>query len=169
MVNALEAGKIEHRRQYYHHIQWRMSNLSVYLAVFSSSFIAATLLPAQSELVLGGFLASGHYPFWLLISIASVGNILGSLVNWGLGRYFHHLHKRRWFPIKQPALKKAENWYAKYGRWSLLLSWAPFVGDPITLVAGVLREPLWSFLILVTIAKTCRYLVVAAISLSWFS
>ena len=144
-----------------------MADLSVYLTVFSSAFIAATLLPAQSELVLGGFLASGNYPFWLLLGVASLGNILGSWVNWVLGRYFHHFHNRRWFPIKQPALIKAENWYRKYGRWSLLLSWAPFVGDPITLVAGVLREPVWSFLLLVTIAKTGRYLVVAAVVLNW--
>ena len=146
-----------------------MSDLSVYLTIFSSAFFAATLLPAQSELVLGRFLASGQYPFWLLLGVASLGNILGAWVNWALGRYFYHFHKHRWFPIKQPALAKAENWYRKYGRWSLLFSWAPFVGDPITLVAGILREPVWSFLFLVTIAKTGRYLVVAAVVLNWFS
>ena len=84
-----------------------MADLSVYLTVFSSAFIAATLLPAQSELVLGGFLASGNYPFWLLLGVASLGNILGSWVNWVLGRYFYHFHNRRWFPIKKPALVRS--------------------------------------------------------------
>ena len=146
-----------------------MPDLFVYLALFASAFIAATLLPAQSELVLGSLLLGEQHSLWLLIGAASLGNVLGSFVNWLLGRYFQHFRERSWFPIKQPALVKAEAWYGKYGRWSLLLSWAPLVGDPLTLVAGVLREPAWSFLLLVTIAKTGRYLLVAAVTLHWFS
>jgi membrane protein YqaA with SNARE-associated domain len=65
---------------------------------------------------------------------------------------------RRWFPIKQRALERAEGWYRRFGRWTLLLSWTPVVGDPLTMIAGVLREPLWSFLLIVGIAKTGRYL-----------
>ncbi|UQZ91196.1 hypothetical protein C4J81_06835 [Deltaproteobacteria bacterium Smac51] len=134
-----------------------------------AAFVAATLLPAQSELALGALLLAGGQPVWALIAVASLGNILGSCVNWLLGAYFSHLRERKWFPIKAEALGKAESWYHRYGRWSLLLSWAPIIGDPLTLAAGLLREPFPSFLLIVTIAKTARYLAVAAAALSWGS
>ena len=141
--------------------------LMAYLGLFAAAFVAATLLPAQSELLLGGMIASGDYSVPLLILVATAGNILGSTANWVLGRYFYHLRERRWFPIKKARLEKAERWYHKYGRWSLLLSWAPFVGDPITLVAGILREPFPSFIAIVAVAKTARYIVVALITLQF--
>ena len=103
----------------------------------------------------------------MLITVASVGNTLGAVVNWILGRGVDKLHDRKWFPVKPAQLDKATGWYHKYGRWSLLLSWAPFIGDPLTLAAGVLREPLWSFLLLVSLAKAARYMVVAALTLNW--
>jgi len=92
----------------------------------------------------------------LLIVVASVGNTLGAVVNWVIGLYVNQLKLKRWFPAKPEQLDKATGWYHKYRRWSLLLSWVPFVGDPLTLAAGVLREPFWSFFILVAIAKTGR-------------
>ena len=136
-----------------------------YLGLFAAAFVAATLLPAQSELLLGGMIASGDYSVPLLILVATAGNILGSTANWVLGRYFYHLRERRWFPIKKARLEKAERWYHKYGRWSLLLSWAPIIGDPLTLLAGILREPISSFLVIVAIAKFGRYLAVAGAAL----
>ena len=144
-----------------------MADLLAYKGMFLAAFIAATLLPAQSELVLSGLLLAGKQPIWALIAVASAGNILGSVVNWLMGRYVHRFNGRRWFPVKLEQLDKAERWYHKYGRWSLLLSWAPVIGDPLTLVAGLLREPFWSFVLLVALAKTGRYLVVAGIVLSW--
>jgi len=144
-----------------------MADLLAYKGMFLAAFIAATLLPAQSELVLSGLLLAGKQPVWALIAVASTGNILGSVVNWLMGRYVHRFSGRLWFPVKLEQLDKAESWYRKYGRWSLLLSWAPVIGDPLTLVAGLLREPLWSFVLLVTLAKTGRYLVLASIVLSW--
>lgn len=131
------------------------------IGLFLSSFLAATLLPAQSELALAGLLAGGVASPALLIGVATLGNTLGSLVNWLLGRWAHRLGRQRWFPIKGDALRKAECWYHRYGRWSLLLSWAPVIGDPLTLAAGLLREPLASFLPLVALAKLGRYLVIA--------
>ena len=136
-----------------------------YLGLFAAAFVAATLLPAQSELLLGGMIASGDYSVPLLILVATAGNILGSTANWVLGRYFYHLRERRWFPIKKARLEKAERWYHKYGRWSLLLSWTPIIGDPLTLLAGILREPISSFLVIVAIAKLGRYLAVAGAAL----
>ena len=144
-----------------------MTDFFSYWGLFLAAFIAATLLPAQSELVLSGLLVAGQQPAWALIVVASVGNVLGSVVNWIMGRYVSRFSGRRWFPIKRENLLKAERWYRKYGRWSLLLSWAPVIGDPLTLAAGLLREPLWSFILLVALAKTARYLVVAGLVLSW--
>ena len=129
--------------------------------LFLSSFLAATLLPAQSELALAGLLSHDVAAPALLVGVATLGNTLGSLVNWLLGRWAHRLGQRRWFPLKGDALRKAEAWYHRYGRWSLLLSWAPVIGDPLTLAAGLLREPLLPFLLLVLLAKLGRYLVIA--------
>ena len=136
-----------------------------YLSLFFAAFIAATLLPAQSELVLVGLLTLGEHPTWALISVATAGNVLGSSMNWLLGRYFMCYKDRPWFPVKGESLVKAEAWYGIYGRWSLLLSWVPFIGDPLTVIAGVLREPFASFCFIVFVAKLGRYLVVAGIVL----
>ncbi len=140
--------------------------MSALLGLFGISFLAATLLPAQSELGLSGLIYLGNEPVLLLVLTASLGNTLGSAVNWGLGRGAVRYADRKWFPIKAGKLEKATGWYHRYGRWSLLLSWAPVIGDPLTLAAGVLKEPFWSFLALVALAKTGRYVVVALITLS---
>lgn len=141
--------------------------IGVLWGLFFSAFVAASIFPAQSELFLAGALANQSAPFWAIIAAASIGNTLGSATNWLLGRFFLHYQDRRWFPINRDKLARAEAWYAKYGRWSLLLSWAPIVGDPITLVAGILREPFSSFIVIVAVAKTLRYLVVALITLQF--
>jgi len=137
------------------------------LSLFFTAFLAATLVPAQSELLLAGLLILGEQSVWVLIAVATAGNVLGAGVNWLLGRYLMHFKDKRWFPVKIESMNKAELWYRKYGRWSLLLSWAPFIGDPITVIAGVLREPFVSFCLIVLVAKLGRYLVVAAIVLQW--
>lgn len=139
-----------------------LADISAYAGLFLAAFIAATLLPMQSEAVLVGLLLADRYPAWLLIAVASFGNVLGSLVNWGLGRGIEHFRDRKWFPVGSGALERAQRWYGRYGRWSLLLSWAPIIGDPLTMAAGVLREPLPTFLLLVALAKVGRYLVLAA-------
>ncbi|WP_308907471.1 YqaA family protein [Pseudomonas canadensis] len=128
-----------------------------YLGLFFAAFGAATLLPLQSEAVLVGLLLSGHYSLWLLLGAATLGNVLGSVVNWWLGRWVEHFKGRRWFPVSDKQLDKTRNHYQRWGHWTLLLSWVPIIGDPLTLVAGVMREPLWRFLLLVTLAKATRY------------
>ena len=141
--------------------------LTGYLGLFVAAFGAATLLPLQSEAVLAGLLISGHYSLWLLLGIATLGNVLGSLVNWWLGRWVEHFKDRRWFPVSDKQLDKARRQYSRWGHWTLLLSWVPIIGDPLTLVAGVMREPLWRFLLVVTLAKSLRYGVLAALTLQW--
>ncbi len=138
-----------------------------YAGLFWASFLAATVLPFQSEVVLFGMLLTDHYRWWLLVLVASAGNVLGSVVNYGLGRGLAAFEDRPWFPVRREKITRAERWYHRYGRWSLLLSWMPFIGDPLTIVAGVMHEPLPMFLILVTIAKVCRYLAVVSITFGW--
>ena len=138
-----------------------------YVGLFLSALIAATILPMQSEAVLVGLLLHGAHSVGALLLVATVGNVLGALINWYLGRFLRRYQDRRWFPVPPAKLARAEEWYRRFGRWSLLGSWLPVVGDPITIVAGVLREPLPMFLLLVTIAKAGRYLVLAAVALAW--
>ncbi|MBC3300796.1 YqaA family protein [Pseudomonas sp. SWRI18] len=141
--------------------------IAAYLGLFFAAFGAATLLPLQSEAVLVGLLVSGHFNLWLLLAIATLGNVLGSVLNWWLGRWVEHFKTRRWFPVSDRQLDKARQHYERWGHWTLLLSWLPIIGDPLTLVAGVMREPLWRFLLLVTLAKSIRYGVLAAVTLQW--
>lgn len=145
-----------------------MEHLAEYTGLLAASFLAATVLPFQSEAVLFALLLTKHYTWWTLVLVASIGNVAGSVVNWVLGRSLAELEGRPWFPVKRDQIARAEHWYRAYGRWSLLLSWLPFIGDPLTVVAGVLREPFPVFLALVAIAKTARYVAVAAIAFGWF-
>ncbi|MFZ9733576.1 MAG: YqaA family protein [Burkholderiaceae bacterium] len=136
-----------------------LSDLAVYGSLFLSALLAATILPMQSEAVFVAYLLAGTTPGLALLAVASIGNTLGAVVNWLLGRGLERFKDRRWFPVGPQALARAQDWYARWGRWSLLLSWMPVIGDPITVAAGVMREPFWRFLLLVGLAKTGRYLV----------
>ena len=127
--------------------------------------MAATLIPAQSEAVLSFYILSAPQTVFALILFATVGNVLGSVVNWVVGFYATRFQNRKWFPATPSQMQRAEKFYRKYGRYSLLLSWVPFIGDPITVIAGVLREPIFSFLLLVTIAKSARYIALSLIVL----
>jgi membrane protein YqaA with SNARE-associated domain len=144
-----------------------MFELTSYLGLFLAAFGAATLLPMQSEAVLVGMLVSDRYVISTLLAVAIVGNVLGSVLNWVLGRCVERFRHKRWFPVSEAKLAKAQQSYLRYGHWSLLLSWVPIIGDPLTVVAGVMREPFWRFLLIVTLAKGMRYLVLAAVALGW--
>ncbi|TWI57609.1 membrane protein YqaA with SNARE-associated domain [Pseudomonas duriflava] len=144
-----------------------MEAFAAYGGLFLVSLLAATLLPAQSEAALAVLLLNGSYSTGGLLIAAITGNTLGSMVNWGLGRSIEHYRTRRWFPVSARQLERAQRGYQRYGRWSLLLSWVPIIGDPLTMIAGIMREPLPVFLLLVGLAKAGRYLVVTAVTLNW--
>jgi membrane protein YqaA with SNARE-associated domain len=144
-----------------------MTTLATYLGLFAAALGAASILPMQSEPILVALLLLDEQPAWALVAVASLGNTLGSCLNWLLGRWVEHYRDRKWFPVPRDKLARAEGWYHRWGRWSLLMSWAPIVGDPLTVIAGVLREPFWSFLCLVAIAKTGRYVALALITLGF--
>ncbi|AVL72144.1 MULTISPECIES: YqaA family protein [Oligella] len=132
-----------------------------YFIVFATGFIAATLLPAQSEAVLLGMLHLSQQSAMLLVLFATVGNVLGSVLNWWLGTQLERFKERSWFPVSEQRLVQAQDYYQRYGSWILLFSWLPIIGDPITFVAGVLRERFYRFLILVSLAKGGRYVLIS--------
>ncbi|WP_343578847.1 YqaA family protein [Acinetobacter sp.] len=139
-----------------------------YCLLFLSAFGAATLLPLQSEAVLMALLVQGtSQPFYLIL-VATIGNVLGSCVNWWLGLKIEHFKDKKWFPVSEQRLQQAQQIYHKYGFYSLLLSWTPVIGDPITLIAGLMKENFWRFFVIVTIAKGGRYLTLYALYLGIF-
>ena len=144
-----------------------MIDPTILFGVFLTAFVAATILPAQSETALVAAIVAGGQDPVVAVAVASIGNVGGAVVNWWLGREVRRFGSRRWFPVSAADLERASGWYERYGKWSLLLSWAPFVGDPLTVVAGFLRERLSVFLLLVGIAKIGRYAVLAAATLAW--
>ena len=144
-----------------------MNSLEAYSTLFISSFLSATILPGHSEITLTTLIFLEKYSQFLLIFFASLGNILGSIVNWYLGIYITQFEDKNWFPFKKKQLDKASSWYLKYGKWSLFLSWVPIIGDPITIVAGIFRIHLIIFLTIVSISKVLRYIFVGYIALDF--
>jgi membrane protein YqaA with SNARE-associated domain len=138
-----------------------------YLFLAASAFIAATLLPFSSEVVLVALLVRGADPVGVLIA-ATIGNTLGAVVNWYIGRFLLHFETRRWFPFRPHQIHRAQAWFLRYGKWSLLMSWLPVGGDALTFYAGIMRIPLGLFLVLTAIGKGVRYAVVIALSLGLF-
>ena len=132
----------------------------IYLSLFFISFLAATILPFSSELTLAGLITTSNYDKVLLLIVASFGNVLGSVVNWVLGFYSRNLTIKKWFPFKETQIERSSKWFNKFGKWSLLFAWVPILGDPLTLVAGLLRVRFLDFIILVAIGKVSRYLLV---------
>ncbi|KJS09891.1 MAG: membrane protein [Hoeflea sp. BRH_c9] len=139
-----------------------MIDLAAYGSLFLAALLAATLIPAQSESVLTGLILAGGQPVTVLVAVASLGNILGSVLNWLIGRGVERFRTKKWFPVGEAQLERAQAQYQRFGYWSLLFAWVPIIGDPLTLAAGIMREPLWRFLALVSIGKIGRYAVLAA-------
>ena len=144
-----------------------MNEVEVYITLFTSSFVSSTILPGHSELTLSAFIFSNKLPVTNLVLVASLGNILGSILNWYLGFNFTKLKEKKWFPLNETQLQKSIIWFSSYGKYCLLLSWVPILGDPLTLVAGILRIRLFTFIIFVSIAKISRYVMIALISKSF--
>ena len=129
-----------------------------YLQLLIISFLAATILPLSSELVLSTMLLTDSFDKYLLLVVASFGNIFGSSVNWYLGKKILIFKDKKWFPVNERQIVKSEMYFKKYGIWSLLLAWVPIIGEPLTVIAGILRVNFFTFLLLVSISKTSRYI-----------
>ncbi|MGL4240610.1 MAG: YqaA family protein [Beijerinckiaceae bacterium] len=129
--------------------------------LFWAAFLSATILPGSSEAALLALIALGSWSLTTLIAVATVGNTLGSVVNWVLGLFVERFRDHPRFPVKPAEFEKYRAWYARWGVWSLLLAWVPVIGDPLTVMAGVMRTPLWLFVLVTGVGKLARYLVVA--------
>ena len=137
----------------------------IYVALFFSSFISATLFPMGSEALLVYDILEGHN-LVLLLFFATLGNTLGSCLNYYFGlKGEEYLETKR--IVSKNSLEKAKNFFDKYGAWSLLISWVPIIGDPITFIAGVLKYNFKYFIILVLFAKFSRYAVLAYLTLNY--
>ncbi|MBT8448080.1 MAG: DedA family protein [Gammaproteobacteria bacterium] len=126
--------------------------------LFLSAFLSATLLPGSSEALLVYKLSQQQMVVPLLISATS-GNLLGSIVTYYMGVFGNTLMHKRWLGIDEKALLKAEKNYQRWGIYSLLLAWLPMIGDPLCLVAGLMRVNLIAFIMLAGIGKLARYSV----------
>jgi membrane protein YqaA with SNARE-associated domain len=142
-----------------------LTELLLYLGLFATSVAAGSFLPLPSEAAFVALLISSDLALWGLLMTATMGNVAGSAINWLLGLGATRFVGRRWFPVSGEGLDRARNWYHRYGRWSLLMSWVPIIGDPLTVAAGLMREPLWSFILIVSVAKFIRYAVLAGVAL----
>jgi membrane protein YqaA with SNARE-associated domain len=134
-----------------------------YLLLFSSAFLAATVLPFYSEAFLFLILRDGTDPA-LPVIVATLGNTLGAVVNWALGKYLLHYQDRRWFYFSRDQIARAQVWFQRRGVWTLLLAWLPIGGDALTVVAGIMKVRLDLFVLLVGTGKALRYIVVVFIA-----
>lgn len=130
----------------------------VYLTLFFVALASATLLPMGSEALLLYDISQG-YTVWLLWLFASVGNTLGSMVNYWLGLKGETYLEHKGY-LSQKKMDKARASFDTYGGWTLLLSWVPIIGDPLTFIAGVLKYRFWWFVVIVAVAKATRYAVI---------
>lgn len=140
---------------------------TTYALLCLSAFLSATLLPGSSEAVLLGLLSAGKGAPIALVAAATLGNVAGSLVNWILGRSILIFQNCPWFPLKEATNPRAQAWFARYGIWSLLFSWVPLIGDPLTLIAGVMRVPFLPFVTLVATGKLLRYVAIVLLWQYW--
>ena len=131
------------------------------LTLFFSALIAATLFPLGSEVLLITLLTQGNNAaiLWL---VATLGNTLGSVINYGLGYWTSDYINKKYQDTK--SWHQAQAAYNRYGSWSLLFAWLPIIGDPITLVAGLARTRFSLFVVLVLIGKGSRYALLIALT-----
>lgn len=135
-----------------------------YPSLFLLSFLASTVVPLGSEWLLVAMVAGGYDPV-LCVAVATAGNTLGACTTYAIGLFGGPFLIGRILRITDEARQKAERLYARYGSWSLLLSWLPIVGDPLCLVGGILRVRFGRFSILVFLGKLARYIIVTLVAL----
>ena len=137
-------------------------------SLFWVALASATLLPGGSEVWLARLWCVGE-PALVLWGVATAGNTLGSLINVALGRYARQFQHRRWFPASPEGLARAERWYHRFGEASLLLSWLPVIGDPLTVLAGVMRLAWWRAMLWIVLAKGARYALLITMAQQWLA
>jgi membrane protein YqaA with SNARE-associated domain len=138
-------------------LQW--AEFVTYFSLFIVAMLAATVLPGSSEALLLGLVAKHPAETGALLITATLGNTLGGVINWTLGCRLSRFSSAPWFPVSAERLARACRLFQRYGSWTLLFSWLPIIGDPLTVAAGLLRVPFGLFLLLVGLGKASRYLL----------
>lgn len=131
-----------------------------YVGLFIASFLAATILPLSSEVILSFLLLNNLNPI-ILVSVATFGNVLGSFVNYAIGVWGSIFLIRKVLKISEDEFVKAKQRFQKYGVFSLFFAWVPVIGDPLTVIAGVLKINILIFFIMVTCGKLIRYVIIS--------
>ena len=131
-----------------------------YPALFFLSFLASTLIPLGSEWLLVALIVQGFAPLPVVL-VASTGNLMGACTSYGIGICGSTFLTTRILRLDENNRARAERFFATYGIWSLLLSWLPVIGDPLCVVAGVMKVGFGRFAILVLTGKAARYAAVA--------
>ena len=131
-----------------------------YIGLFFASFLAATILPLSSEVILSFLLLNNLNPT-ILVSVATFGNVLGSFVNYSIGVWGSIFFVRKFLKISEDEFFKVKQRFQKYGVFSLFFAWVPVIGDPLTVVAGVLKINLLIFFIMITSGKLIRYVIIS--------
>ncbi len=137
-------------------------DMEIYFGLFLSALLSATLLPGTSEVMLVS-LSMQNYDALTLWVWVTLGNTIGSIVNWLLGRYLTRFQHKPWFPFKPDSMQKSQRWFKKYGVWSLLMAWAPIIGDGLTFIAGLMRVRFGLFFVLTATGKGMRYFVILGV------
>ena len=122
------------------------------LALFASSFLAATLLPGGSEFVFAGVLTAKPHLYWPALAVVTIGNTLGGMSSYLIGRL-----------LPQRAELKGLKWVQSYGSPALLAAWVPIIGDPLCVAAGWLRIDAWLAMLFMAMGKFARYFAIAAL------
>jgi membrane protein YqaA with SNARE-associated domain len=133
-----------------------------YIGLFLASFLAATILPLSSEIVLSVLLLN-HYDVATTITVASIGNILGSITNYYIGLGSHNLVLKRLENTSREKINHSIETLKKFGTPALLFAWVPIIGDPLTVAAGFIRVKLTQFILFVSVGKIIRYYIVATL------
>lgn len=142
-----------------------MQEFTIYGGLFLNALAAGSILPVQSEALLSLFLVKQQGYAWLLVFFATLGNTAGAIINWWLGKKIETFKNRKWFPASPEKLERARGYYNKFGKWCLLFSWVPVIGDALTVMAGLLKEKLWVFAVIVGTGKALRYISIAILVL----
>ena len=129
--------------------------------LFFSAFLSSTILPGSSEVVLGALALQGQYSSWSLLAIATLGNTLGGMSSWGLGRLLSWQYPMT--DLAKPAHRRAVDRMRQWGSPALLFSWVPIIGDPLCVAGGWLRIPWVLSLVYIGLGKGMRYAAILSL------
>ena len=128
--------------------------------LFIGCLLSATIIPFSSEALVTGALLLDYSP-WTVILVATLGNTLGGMTCYLLGRLCKWSWIERFLKVKEETMAKAHQKVEKYGSFAALLAWIPVIGDPIALVMGLIRTRVVPTTVFMFIGKGLRYMAVA--------